>query len=139
MTLEPHITFNGNCEAAFRFYEQRLGGKIVTMLTWGTSPMATEVPPAWHEKICHATLTVGQSVLAGGDVPSDRYRRPTSFQLLLGFDDPAEAERVFHALAENGTVTMPLRETFWAPRYGLLTDQFGVPWEINCQPVPHQG
>jgi PhnB protein len=144
MTLEPHITFNGNCEAAFRFYERWLGGKIVTMLTWGDSPMATDVPPEWRDKICHATLTVGEDVLAGVDVPSEQYQRPTSFQLVLGMDEPLEAERVFEALADKGTVTMPLRETFWAARYGIVTDQFGVPWEINCakntaEPVRQSG
>jgi PhnB protein len=133
MTLEPHITFNGQCEAAFKFYERCLGGKIVTMLRWGNSPMATEVPAEWHEKICHATLTLGEDVLAGADVPSEQYQRPTSFQLLLGLDEPVEAERVFQALADKGTVTMPMRETFWSARYGILTDQFGIPWEINCQ------
>lgn len=132
MTLEPHISFGGQCEAAFKFYERCLGGKIVTMLTWGSSPMAKEVPSEWHEKICHATLTVGEDVLAGADVPSDRYQPPTSFQILLGFDEPIEAERVFQALADKGTVTMPMQETFWATRYGMVTDQFGVPWEINC-------
>ncbi len=132
MTLEPHISFNGNCEAAFRFYEQSLGAKIVTMLTWGNSPMATEVPPEWRDKICHASLTLGEDVLAGVDLPSAQHQRPASFQLVLGIDEPLEAERIFQALAGNGTVTMPLRETFWAARYGSVTDQFGVPWEINC-------
>ena len=132
MTLEPHISFNGNCEAAFRFYERSLNAKIATMLTWGNSPMAAEVPPEWHDKICHATLTLGEDALSGVDIPSAQYQRPASFQLVLGIDEPLEAERVFQALADNGTVTMPLRETFWAARYGSLTDQFGVPWEINC-------
>jgi PhnB protein len=132
LTLEPHITFNGNCEAAFRFYERSIGGKVITMLKWGNSPMATEVPPEWRDKICHATLTLGEDVLSGVDLPSEQYQSPTGFQLVLGIDEPLEAERVFQALADNGTVTMPLRETFWAACYGILTDQFGVPWEINC-------
>ncbi len=136
MTLEPHITFNGNCETAFRFYAQSLGGKILTMLTWGNSPMAPNVPPEWHDKICHASLTLGAYSLAGVDVPSADYQRPASFQLVLGIDEPREAERIFEALAEKGAVTMPLRQTFWAARYGILTDQFGVPWEINCAANP---
>jgi PhnB protein len=132
MTLEPHITFNGNCEAAFRFYEKSIGGKITTLLTWGKSPMATEVPSEWCEKVCHATLILGENVLAGVDLSSAQYQRPAGFQLVLGIEEPTEAERVFEALSANGTVTMPLRETFWAACYGSLTDQFGVPWEINC-------
>jgi PhnB protein len=133
MRLNPHISFGGQCEAAFHFYERCLGGKIVTMLTWGNSPMATEVPPEWHEKICHATLTVGASELAGADAPPEQYERLRGFQVLLGIDDPVDAERIFQALAQNGTVQMPMQKTFWATRFGVLIDQFGVPWEINCE------
>jgi PhnB protein len=133
MRLNPHISFGGQCEAAFHFYERCLGGKIVTMLTWGDSPMATEVPPEWHEKICHATLTIGANVLMGADVPPAQYERPKGFQVLLGIDDPVDAERIFQALADNGTVQMPMQKTFWAARFGVLIDQFGVPWEINCE------
>ena len=135
MRLNPHLTFGGQCEAAFHFYQRCLGGKIETMLTWGNSPMATEVPPEWHEKICHATLTVGANQIMGGDAQPERYERPKGFQVLLGVDDPADAERIFQALAENGTVQMPMQETFWSARFGVLIDQFGVPWGINCEQV----
>jgi PhnB protein len=136
MTLTPHLSFSGQCEAAFHFYEQCLGGKIVTMLTWGNSPMANEVPPEWHGKICHATLTVGANSLAGSDVPPGSYERLSGFQVLLGLDDPEEAERIFHALANNGTVSVPIQKTFWSARFGTLVDCFGVPWEINCEQAP---
>src|SRR5260221_12944760 len=135
MRLNPHLTFGGQCEAAFRFYQRCLGGKIETMLAWSNSPMATEVPPEWHEKICHATLTVGANQIMGGDAQPERYERPKGFQVLLGVDDPADAERIFQALAENGTVQMPMQETFWSARFGVLIDQFGVPWGINCEQV----
>jgi PhnB protein len=133
MKLNPHISFGGQCEAAFSFYEKCLEGKIETMLTWGKSPMAKDVPLEWHDKICHATLTVGANVLAGADVPAEQYERPSGFQILLGMDDPEDAERIFHALAINGTVKMPIQQTFWSARFGVLIDQFGVPWEINCE------
>jgi PhnB protein len=133
MRLNPHLSFGGQCEAAFHFYQRCLGGKIETMLTWGNSPMATEVPREWHEKICHATLTVGATQIMGGDVQPGQYERPKGFQILLGVDDPTDAERIFQALAENGTVQMPMQETFWAVRFGALIDQFGVPWGINCE------
>lgn len=139
MTLNPHISFGGQCEAAFNFYERCLGGKILTMLRWGSSPMAKEVPPEWHEKICHATLSVGANVLAGADVLAEQYERPSGFQVLLGIDDPEDAERIFHALADNGTVRMPMQETFWSARFGVLVDQFGVPWEINSEQAPSRG
>jgi PhnB protein len=133
MKLNPHLSFGGQCEAAFQFYERCLGGKILTMLTYGNSPMAEQVPPEWRGKILHATLTVGDNVLVGADVLPEQYEPPKGFQVLLGMDDPVEAERIFQALAENGTVQMPLQKTFWAVRFGVLVDQFGVPWEINCE------
>jgi len=132
MKLEIHVTFNGQCEAAFHFYQHYFGGKIVTMLTWGNSPMAKDVPTEWHSKICHATLTFGENVLAGADATAARYEPPRGFHILLNIQEQAEAERVFNELSHRGTVKMPLQQTFWAARYGILTDQFGIPWEINC-------
>ena len=136
MRLNPHLAFGGQCEAAFKFYERCLGGKIVTMLTYGKSPMAEQVPPRWREKILHATLAVGDNVLMGGDPVPEQYEQPKGFTVLLGIDDPADAERIFHALAENGTVQMPLQKTFWSVRFGALVDQFGIPWSINCEQAP---
>jgi PhnB protein len=133
MTLSPLLSFGGQCEAAFRFYERCLGGKIVTMLTWGNSPMAGNVPPEWQEKVCHVTLTVGGNVVSGCDVPPAQYERPSGFQILLGTADPEEAERIFQSLARDGTVKMPMQTTFWAARFGVVIDAFGVPWAINCE------
>ena len=133
MKLNPHLSFGGQCEAAFQFYERCFGGKILTMLTYGNSPMAEQVPPEWRGKILHATLTVGDNVLMGADALPEQYEQPKGFQVLLGIDDPVDAERIFQALAENGTVQMPLQKTFWAVRFGVLVDQFGVPWGINCE------
>ena len=135
MKLTPHISlaFDGQCEAAFRFYEQCLNGTIAYMLTWGNSPMAADAPPGWDAKIYHATLKIGDTAVTGGDVPPNRYERPKGFSLLLGMDDSAAAERVFQALAENGRIEMPLQKTFWASRFGVLVDQFGIPWSINCE------
>jgi PhnB protein len=103
------------------------------MLTYANSPMAEQTPQEWRGKIFHATLTVGENVLMGGDVLPEQYEQPKGFQLLVGMDDPVDAERIFEALAENGTVLMPLQQTFWAVRFGALADQFGIPWGINCE------
>src|SRR5258705_982335 len=91
--LNPHLSFSGQCEAAFRFYERCLGGKCVTMLTYGDSPMTEQVPPGWSGKIVHATLTAGDVVLMGGDVLPEQYERPKGFAVILRMEDPREAER----------------------------------------------
>lgn len=133
MKFTPHLSFNGQCEEAFRFYERCTGGKIVVMMTWGESPMAAQVGPELANKIIHATLAVGDAVIAGADVPSAQYRKPAGFHVIIAVNDPAEGERIFNALAEKGTVGMPFQKTFWSPGYGMLEDRFGVSWELNTE------
>lgn len=133
MDVTPQLSFNGNCEAAFRFYEQCLGGKISFLMTYADSPMAGQVPVDMGKKIMHASFAFDERVFSGGDVAPNQYEKPQGITLALGMKDPAEADRVFAALAENGTVQMPLQETFWASRFGILMDQFGIPWLINCE------
>jgi PhnB protein len=132
MQLNPHLAFNGQCQEAFRFYEKCLGGKVVFMMTYGDSPMADQVTSDWGKKIIHATLALGDQRLTGADEPPEWYKKPQGFSVSLNVGAAAEAERIFHALAENGTVQMPLQETFWALRFGMLVDQFGTPWMVNC-------
>src|SRR5271167_3620499 len=114
MQLYPYLHFNGQCEAAFKFYEKCLGGKISFMMPHEGSPVADKVPAEWGKKILHATLNVGDGVLQGADAPPHHYQKPQGFSVSISMSDPAEADRVFHALAENGTVQMPIQETFWA-------------------------
>jgi PhnB protein len=133
MQLNPYLHFNGQCEAAFKFYEQCLGGKIEAMVPHEGTPVAEQVPADWRSKIVHARLVIGSQVLMGMDAPPDHYQKPHGFNVNIGIEDPAEAERIFHALVENGAVTMPFGETFWATRFGMLVDQFGIPWMINCE------
>ncbi len=132
MQFNPHVSFNGNCEEAFHFYQKCLGGEIVTMLRHAGTPAENLVPPEWRDKIMHAALRVGDEWLMGGDAPPDRYQKPQGFAIGVHVDKAAEAERVFNALAEDGRVTMSLQETFWAIRFGMLVDRFGVPWMVNC-------
>jgi PhnB protein len=135
MKLIPKLSlsFNGHCEAAFRLYAQCMNGTIAYMLTWGDSAAAADAPPGWEAKIYHATLKIGDIAVTGGDVPPGKYAQPQGFEIVLDMDDPAAAERVFEALAENGRVGMPLQQTFWAKRFGVLVDRFGIPWSINCE------
>jgi PhnB protein len=132
MQLNPHLSFTGQCQEAFKFYQQCLGGNIQTMMTHGDSPIADQVPSEWRDKILHATLIVGETALMGADVPPDSYKEPRGFSITIQINDPADAERIFRALSEGGTVTMPLQETFWAAGFGMVVDRFGIPWMVNC-------
>jgi PhnB protein len=131
--INPYLHFRGNCEAAFKFYEQALGGKISMMMRFGETPMAEQTPAEMRNQIVHVRMTVGDSVVMGSDAPPDRYSAPQGFAVSISVDKPADAERIFHALAEKGTVGMPIQETFWAERFGMLVDRFGIPWMVNCE------
>ena len=136
MELNPYLAFDGQCKAAFEFYQQCLGGEIVAMVTYADTPMAAQMPAEAQGKIAHARLHTGGRVLMGGDSPQNGHAAPAGFSVNVGVDDPAEAERVFAALGQNGTVRMPIAETFWAHRFGMLVDQFGTPWMVNCMKTP---
>ena len=133
MELNPYLTFNGQCEAAFKFYEKVFGGKIEAMMTFGSSPMAEQTPPEWRNKIMHARMSVGGKTLMASDAPPDRYEAMKGIMVTLGIDDPGEAERIFRALSEKATIQMPIQKTFWAERFGMLVDKFGTPWMVNCE------
>ena len=133
MQISPYLYFNGQCEAAFRFYEKVLGGKIEAMMPHEGTPAASQVPAEWRSKILHARLVVGDSVLMASDAPPDHYSKPQGFSVSLEIKSVPEAERVFQALSEKGKVTMPMAETFWAARFGMAVDQFGIAWMVNCE------
>lgn len=132
MHLNPHVHFNGRCEEAFKFYEQCLGGKIEAMLPHEGTPAAEHVPAAWRNKIIHARLVVGDQVFLGCDAPPDHYQKPQGFSVSVDVKESRDAERIFQQLAKNGSAQMPIQETFWATRFGMVTDRFGIPWMVNC-------
>ena len=132
MQLNPYLFFNGNCEAAFKFYAQVLGGKIDGMLTHAGTPAEQEVPAEWRDKIMHARLIVGDQVLMASDTPPAHYQKPSGFSVSIQIKDKAEAERIFNALAEGGKVQMPFGQTFWAAGFGMCVDRFDIPWMVNC-------
>ena len=133
MKLSPYLVFNGQCRAAFKLYEEVLGGKIQMIMTWGESPMADQFPKEAHDQIMHASILIGDSSLAGADAPPDRYEKPQGMSVIIPVKEVSEAERIFKALSEGGNVTMDLQQTFWAAAFGMLTDRFGIPWMINCE------
>lgn len=133
MRMNPYLSFRGDCEAAFKFYEEALGGKLGEVFRYGGTPMAGDVPADWHDKIMHGSVTIGDQVLMGADVAPAQYQTPQGLSLSLHVKDTADAERIFQRMAEAGTVVMPLEQTFWAARFGMLVDRFGIPWMINCE------
>ena len=133
MQLSPYLSFKGDCEAAFTFYEQCLGGQLGAIFRYAGTSLVDQVPAGWQDKVMHGSLTLGGQVLMGADVAPDGYEAPRGFSLSLQIASTAEAERVFHELARDGTVNMPLEKTFWAERFGMVVDRFGIPWLINCE------
>jgi PhnB protein len=133
MQMTAYLSFKGQCEEAFRLYEQCLGGQLGTIFRYSGSPMADQVPADWGDKVMHSSLEVAGQTLMGGDVAPDQYEAPKGFSLSLQIKGEADAERVYHALAKDGRVIMPLQKTFWALRYGHFVDRFGIPWMINCE------
>ena len=136
MQVNPYLSFNGQCEAAFKAYEQCLGGQIGPIFRYAGSPMDYQVPTDWQDKVMHGSITVGGQVLMGGDVAPDRYEALTGFSLSIQIASATDAERIFHELSKDGRVTMPLEKTFWAERFGMVVDRFGIPWMINCEGDP---
>jgi PhnB protein len=133
MELSPYLMFDGQCEKAFSFYAKVLDGEVVAMLPHRGTPAADHVPEEWLDKILHARLEVGGQVIMASDAPPAYRQAPQGFAVSLSVQSPEETERIFNALAENGTVTMPLESTFFSARFGMLTDQYGIPWMINCE------
>jgi PhnB protein len=130
MQVNPYLSYKGQCEEAFIFYEKCFGGRITAKTRYGETSMSDQVPAGWRDKIIFSSMTLGDMVLMGGDPPPARYTEPKGFSLTVELDDPAEAEQIFTALSENGSVTVPLEQSTWADRFGVLTDQFGIPWMV---------
>ena len=133
MEINPYLSFKGDCEAAFTSYERCLGGKIRSIFRYAGSPMSDQAPADWQDKVMHGSVTVGELVLMGGDVAPGSYEAPKGFSLSIATKSISEAERIFRELAEGGSVTLPLQQTFWATRFGMVVDRFGIPWMINCE------
>jgi PhnB protein len=131
MRLNAHLSFSGNCEEAFRFYADCLGGTLAFQITYANSPMAANVPEDWHGKLLHARLDVGTDIITGADSFHADPRPANGFTMAIHYNDGAQVERVFNALAAGGAITLPLQKMFWTSHFGMLTDRFGVPWMIN--------
>lgn len=137
MKLNTYINFGGNCAEAFRFYEKHLGGKIIMMMTFGDNPDAAKAHPNAKDLILHASMKIAGTDLMASDAVGEEYQPMRSAYLSLGVDSSEEAERVHAALADGGEIFMPMAETFFAHRFSMLRDKFGVNWMIIHQrPAP---
>lgn len=127
MKLDIYVNYPGNCEAAFRFYERHLGGKISSMLTHEQQPNPN-IPEDWRTKILHARMELGGAILMGADIPSAESMR--SAYLTLRLDTAAEAERIYAVLTNGGHIFMKMEETDFASRFAMLRDKFGTSWML---------
>lgn len=131
MHLDIYVNYRGTCEDAFRFYEQHLGGKITGMVRHGSQPNP-QIPADWKEKILHARIEIGGSVLMGADIPQAEPMRSAYLSLML--DSEPEAERVYALLTDGGEIFMKMAQTPFANRFAMLRDKFGTSWMLLHQP-----
>ena len=133
--INPYISFKGNCEEAINFYKDRLGAEVLFSQTYGDSPMSDQVSEENKGKIMHTSIKIGDSVIMACD--NVFAENPTTvgnnISLAIGGYDIGTAENMFNKLSDGGTVTMPMQETFWAQRFGMLTDKFGINWMFNIE------
>src|SRR5580765_357563 len=120
LEVSAYVSFKGDCEAAFKFYEEVLGAQPGLLFRYADSPMADVVPVGWDKKIMHGSVRIGGKLLEGADVPPERYEKPQGFSLSLNVMTAADAERVFAQLANGGTVLYPIAKTFWSERFGMV-------------------
>jgi len=138
MKLHTYLNYGGNCEQAFRFYEQHLGGKVTMMMTHDQQPDTSNVPPDWQKAILYARMTIGETDLMGSDVPPERFQPMRSVYLSLTVASTGEAERIHALLSDGAEIFMPMQETFFAFRFSMLRDKFGTSWMIiHERPMPH--
>lgn len=135
MKVSPYLMFKGTCEEAFNYYAELTGGKIEAMLKHRGSPAESQTPPEWLDKILYACMTIGDTAIRASDAPPGRQHKETGGMCVcLHVDSLAEAERIFAGLSDGAVATtMPMGQTFFAVRFGMVTDRFGTPWMVICE------
>ena len=132
-TLEPYLFFGGRCEEAIQFYHSALGAEVEMMMRYNESPQPMppgSIPPGFEKKIMHASIRIGSRRLMVSD-GNEEGAKFEGFSLSLSYKTEAEVDKVFGALAQGGRIGMPLAKTFWSPKFGMVTDRFGVGWMIS--------
>jgi PhnB protein len=132
MQVQPYLFFNGRCEEALNFYRQALGAEIVSVMRFRDAPDPQMAPPNQADKVMHATLRIGESLLFASDGRGEGETKFTGFSVSIAAETPEEGQRLFNALAAGGKIDMPYAPTFWTKGFGMLTDRFGVSWMVNA-------
>ena len=133
MELQPYLFFDGRCEEAIAFYQSALGAEVTMLMRYKDCPQPDMVSPGSGEKVMHANLRIGGSTVLASDGQCKGQPNFQGFAVSITAADPAEAERLFAALSDGGQVQMPLAETFFSPRFGMLADRFGVSWMVYVE------
>jgi PhnB protein len=132
--VQPYLFFSGRCDEALEFYRSALDAEVLMLSRFKESPEPEMVQPGMEEKVMHASFRIGETTLMASDGMCEGEANFDGFSLSITVRDEAEAERLFAALAEGGEVRMPLAKTFWSPKFGMLTDRFGVGWMVSVGP-----
>ena len=134
MKVQAYVTFDGRCEEALDFYKKSIGAVVTGLMRWKDSQdKDMKGPPGYEEKIMNASFRIGETELMADDGMGEKRAEFKGMTLAIEVADDAEAKRVFTALGEGGSITMPLMKTFWTSSFGMLTDKFGVPWMVNVE------
>jgi PhnB protein len=139
--VQPYLFFNGRCEEAIEFYKNAIGAEVQMLMRFKESPEPPPpgmVPPGFENKIMHASFRVGQTLVMASDGCDAGGPKFEGFSLSLAVSTPAEVDQIFNALAQGGKVGMPLTKTFWSPRFGMVTDKFGVGWMVTVMVDAHK-
>lgn len=129
-SIQPYLMFNGRCEEAVEFYRQALGAEVMMLVRFKDAPDPSMITPGAENKIMHATLKIGDTIILASDGRCAGQMSFAGFSLSLAVKTTEDADRFFAALSEGGQVQMPLAKTFFSPRFGMVTDRFGVSWMI---------
>ena len=134
--LNTYLNFDGNCREAFDFYRSVFGGEFMILQTFGDAPSEYQPPEDEQDKVMHVSLPIGDNILMGSDIPSNMGMTLVSgnnFSISVSPESRDDAARLFAALSDGGTVTMPMQDMFWGSYFGSCADKFGVNWQVNCE------
>ncbi len=130
MQVQPYLFFEGRCEEAVEFYRGALGAEVTSLMRYKESPEPASCPPGAGEKVMHMSFRIGETTVLASDGHCSGQPGFQGFALTLTTHDQSEAERMFASLADGGQVRMPMAKTFFSPRFGMVTDRFGVLWMV---------